>query len=392
MNNPKILLYVVFHNHWDYIEESIASIRENLKTINFDVLIVNTTESKSDNDRLKKIINDFRIINISKKLPYVIHQVYEEYLNEYEFIMRLDADDFLYPGSVKILFDSINKSNEYGAVYGSWSVVDKNSRKVRVISPPMEDAGLGFHGACTLFRTHSLKGLNFSDMSIDSQDGYATFLFFKLNQVKVVMTNEVIFGYRRHESNISSNLDHLRQNRQKILDFFYKRIPLSERNLFNIVLIDTDLEDLFESDHQFIKDLGYILVRDGIAVVEDRILDIPKNQTLIDFFVQLKDDGNFVFINTKKLGSSYNEGLLVSFLQYASIMRPKIATYVEPITNRVLVVNNDGKVSAINVEGNENTFCFTEFNGLHAIMNTMHVREHAMYSYEILNKIVNYEF
>ena len=44
-------------------------------------------------------------------------------------------------------------------------------------------------------------------------------------------------------------------------------------------------------------------------------------------------------------------------------MRPKIATYVEPITNRVLVVDNDGKVSAMNVEGNKNTFCFTELNG-----------------------------
>ena len=47
-----------------------------------------------------------------------IHEVYEEYLDEYEFIMRLDADDFLYPRSVKTLFDSINKSDDYGAAYG----------------------------------------------------------------------------------------------------------------------------------------------------------------------------------------------------------------------------------------------------------------------------------
>lgn len=392
MNKPKILLYVVFHNHWNFIEECIASIKDNLKTIDFDVLIVNTTEDKSDNDRLKTFIGDFRLKNISENLPKVIHQVYEEYLDEYEFIMRLDADDFLYPRSVKTLYDSINKSDDYGAAYGSWSVVDDNSRKIRVISPPMEDAGLGFHGACTLFRTRLLKGLDFCDIKIDSQDGYATCLFFKLNQVKVAMSDEVIFGYRRHNSNVSSNLVRLRQNRQRILDYFYSRVLSTERKLFDLVLIDTDIEDLFDSDGEFLKDYGYISVRDGFAVINNRSTKIPKNETLIEFFTQLKKNGNFVFINIKKLGSSYSEGLLASFVQYVSIMRPKIATYVEPITNRVLVVDNDGKVSAINVEGNKNTFCFTELNGLHAIMKTMHIREYALYSYEILNKIVNYEF
>ena len=392
MNKPRILLYVVFHNHWNFIEECISSIKDNLKTIDFDVLIVNTTEDKSDNNRLKTFIGEFRLKNIPKNLPNVIHEVYEEYLDEYEFIMRLDADDFLYPRSVKTLFDSINKSDDYGAAYGSWSVVDYNSRKIRVISPPMEDAGLGFHGACTLFRTHLLKGLDFCDIKIDSQDGYATCLFFKLNQVKVVMADEVIFGYRRHNSNVSSNLVRLRQNRQRILDYFYSRVPLTEKKLFDLVLIDTDIEDLFDSDGDFLKNYGYISVRDGFAVIKNRSIKIPKDETLIEFFKQLKEDGNFVFINVKKLGSSYSEGLLASFVQYVSIMRPKIATYVEPITNRVLVVDNDGKVSAMNVEGNKNTFCFTELNGLHAIMRTMHIREYALYSYEILNKIVNYEF
>ena len=169
---------------------------------------------------------------------------------------------------------------------------------------------------CTLFRTHLLKGLDFCDIKIDSQDGYATCLFFKLNQVKVVMADEVIFGYRRHNSNVSSNLVRLRQNRQRILDYFYSRIPSTERKLFDLVPIDTDIEDLFDSDGKFLKNYGYISVRDGFAVINNRSIKIPKDETLIEFFKQLKEDGNFVFINVKKLGSSYSEGLLASFVQY----------------------------------------------------------------------------
>jgi hypothetical protein len=392
VNNSKLLVYVVFHKHWDFIEECIKSIRQNLKTFEFDVVVVNTTDSKTDRDRLETLIGEFSVINIPKILPLVIHQVYAEYLDEYEFIMRLDADDFLYPKSVKMLFDAINNSDNCGGAYGSWSVIDNNSRVIRDIAPPMENAGLGFHGACTLFRTSCLKGIDFSEMEIDSQDGYATYLFFKVNKVKVVMARQLIFGYRRHDSNISSDKDRLRENRQKILEYFYNRISLSERQLFHLVLIDTDLSDLFESDRQFIEKFEYFSVRNGVAVINNRNIPIPKNKLLLDFFEQLEGHGNFVFINVKKLGSNYNEGLITSFVQYVAMMRPKIATYVEPITNRVLVVDDDGKVAALNVDGSKNTFCFTELNGLHSMMKTMYIREYAMYSYEILNKIVNYEF
>ena len=82
MNNSKILLYVVFHKHWDFIEECINSIKENLKTIDFDVVIVNSSDSKSDIKRLKEIISEFKIRSIPKTLPLVIHQVYEEFLDE----------------------------------------------------------------------------------------------------------------------------------------------------------------------------------------------------------------------------------------------------------------------------------------------------------------------
>ncbi len=392
MNNSKILLYVVFHKHWDFIEECITSIKENLKTIDFEVVIVNSSDSKSDFKRLKKINSGFKIRNIPKTLPLVIHQVYEEFLDEYEFIIRLDADDFLYPGSIKILFDSLNNSDDCGAAYGSWSVVDKNSREIRVISPPPEDAGLGFHGACTMFKTSALKNLDLNDMEIDSQDGYATYLFLKLNQVEILMVNQVIFGYRRHNLNISSNKDRLQQNRQKILNYFYNKMALSKRILFNVVLVDSDLKDLFESDRKLVKKWGYFKVRDGFAVKDKKRIPIPKNLTLVEFFAQLKAEGNFIFINTKKLEKRYSEGLLVSFIQYVSMMRPRITTYVEPITNRVLVINDKGKVNSLNVDGKKNSFCFTELNGLHAIMNTKYMREYALYSYEILNKIVNYEF
>ena len=392
MKANNLLIYIAFHKHWDFIEECIKSVRENLLTFNFDVVVINTTDSDKDLERLNALVSDFEVMSIPASLPDVIHKVYSLYLDKYEFIMRLDADDFLYPSAVNILVDTINKTYNAGAAYGAWSVVDDDSRIVRDVVPPVENGGLGFHGACTLFRASSLKSLDLRDMDIDSQDGYATYLHFNANKVKVVMTREIIFGYRRHQLNISSNKDRLRQNRHKILDYFYNRTSSSQRKLFKIVLIDTNLSDLSDSDRQFVKDFDFFSVSNGFAVIKGENIPIPKGQVLLRFFEQLEDDGNFVFVNLKKLGSNYSDGLISSFVRYVAMMRPKIATYVEPITNRVLVVNDDGKIKALNVDGSRNTFCFTELNGLHSMMSTMYVRDYAMYSHEILNKIVHYDF
>ena len=73
-------------------------------------------------------------------------------------------------------------------------------------------------------------------------------------------------------------------------------------------------------------------------------------------------------------------------------MLPMAASYVEPITNKVLMVNDQREIKALNISDNISEFCFTELNGLHAVMKTDFKRNYAMYSNEILNKIINYDF
>lgn len=392
MNKNKLLIYVLFHAHWDYIEECISSLHENLKTCGFDVVVINTTDSEQDFQHLERVVEDFDIRNIPGKLPLVINEVYEQYLDKYEFIMRLDADDFLYPNAIKTLLSSIDNSNDIGAVYGSWSIVDHNSRVVRRIAAPREEAGVGFHGACTLLRSSLLKGLSFTDLGIDSQDGFATYIFFQVNGIKVSSVRSFIFGYRRHSSNLSSDNERLIRNRKRILDYFFNAQRIVNSNLFRLVFINTDLSDLSEPDGDFVKAFDYFLVRNGIAKIGDTALKIPQDVTLSEFFSGYYSDDNFIFINIEKLGSNYSAGLITSFVQYVSIMLPMTASYVEPITNKVLAVNDEREVKALNVSGNVSEFCFTELNGLHSVMKTAYKRNYAMYSHEILNKIINYDF
>ena len=241
-------------------------------------------------------------------------------------------------------------------------------------------------------RSSLLKGLSFTDLGIDSQDGFATYIFFQVNGIKVSSVKNFIFGYRRHSSNLSSDNERLIRNRKRILDYFFNAQWVVKSNLFRLVLINTDLSDLSESDGDFVKAFDYFLVRNGIAQIGHTALKIPQDVTLSEFFAGYYSDDNFIFINIEKLGSNYSAGLITSFVQYVSIMLPMTASYVEPITNKVLAVNDDREVKALNVSGNISEFCFTELNGLHSVMKTAYKRNYAMYSHEILNKIINYDF
>jgi hypothetical protein len=392
VNKNKLLVYVVFHSHWNYIDECMSSLHENLKTCDFEVLVINTTDSEQDFHKLERVVEAFDVKNIPGKLPLVINEVYAQYLDKYEFIMRLDADDFLYPGAIVALLSAIDNSNDIGAVYGSWSIVDNNSRITRRIAAPREEAGVGFHGACTLLRCSLLKGLSFRDLSIDSQDGFATYIFFQVNGIKISSVRNFIFGYRRHSSNLSSDNERLIRNRKRILSYFFNSQRVVKSNLFRLVFINTDLSELSDSDSIFVKAFDCFLVRNGIAKIGNTSLKIPQDVTLSEFFHDYYRDDNFVFINIEKLGSNYSAGLITSFVQYVSIMLPMVASYVEPITNKVLVVNDEREIKALNISDNISEFCFTELNGLHAVMKTDFKRNYAMYSNEILNKIINYDF
>ena len=73
-------------------------------------------------------------------------------------------------------------------------------------------------------------------------------------------------------------------------------------------------------------------------------------------------------------------------------MKARTTSFVEAITDKILFIDEKSCVSPLNADEEGSTFCFRTINGLHAEAPKDSALEYAMFSHEILNKVVLYDF
>ena len=157
----KLLIYVVSHNHELFINDCIDSIMSQ-NNQDFDVILIDSGSSDNSLNLLLKNSNKYSLKLYEKKtrLTDIIDWVYTEYSHDYEFVMRVDADDLLLPNSIQILLDIANDGSNIGAVCGSWIEINEDSEEMCRVRLPTNYGDQAFHGACTLLRVSAISGLS----------------------------------------------------------------------------------------------------------------------------------------------------------------------------------------------------------------------------------------
>ena len=100
-------------------------------------------------------------------------------------MVRLDADDWFDESALILMVSKLEKTPKAGLVYGNYYYTDKEGKILgienRHILVEEDDSGqLPPHGACTMFRTRSLKSSGGYSESVNAQDGWD--LWFKLSK------------------------------------------------------------------------------------------------------------------------------------------------------------------------------------------------------------------
>ena len=137
-----------------------------------------------------------------------------------DYIIRLDADDYFYPGAVKKLINVIHKNKDTALVFPDYDIVDQNNTIIRTVKRHdfKNDVTLfdqPAHGACTLIRKSILDEIGGYDSQFDRQDGYDLWLKI-IKKYKVKNINEPLFSYRQHNHNLTKDDSQLLRTRAKI--------------------------------------------------------------------------------------------------------------------------------------------------------------------------------
>lgn len=234
---PKVTVYTPTYNCGKYLEQAIKSVL-NQTYQDFELIIVNDGSNDNTLEILQKYLGNskIKIIQNIKNIGFVRSAIKAINLAKCEYIMRLDADDYLNENALMVMTHILDKHPEFGLVYPDFFHVDKNGRiidyfrkkeigKMKLLDLPPNSGG-------TMIRKSAYKKIGGYRNDIRAQDKYDLWIKFitKFKPQNVYNVNLPLYYYRKHETNISNEIKKIFQTRKyikrKFIEAKYKgKIP-----------------------------------------------------------------------------------------------------------------------------------------------------------------------
>lgn len=216
---PLVTVYVTSHNYGRFICQAIDSVLAQTMT-DFELIIID--DGSTDNSRdIIETYTDPRVISIyqeNKGLNVTNNVAIRAARGEY--IIRLDADDYLDENALSVMSGVLNRNTNVGMVFPNYYNVDANGGLLEMVRRhDFEEVTLHdqpAHGACTMIRRSCLIDLGGYDESFRCQDGYELWVRF-IERFDVRNVNLPLFYYRQHGTSLTKDEQRLLATRGEIL-------------------------------------------------------------------------------------------------------------------------------------------------------------------------------
>jgi glycosyltransferase involved in cell wall biosynthesis len=227
--NPIVTVYITCYNYGAYVDKAIQSVLSQTLQ-DFELIIID--DGSTDNSR--KVIQEYES---NSKISIIFQQ--NKGLNatnnvaikhaKGKYIIRLDADDYFEPEALGVMTSILEGDPALGLIFPDYYYVDNEGNRTGSHRRHFFDDEVTLydqpaHGACTMVRLDYLRKLDGYDESFSCQDGFELWIKF-ISFHKVTNISRPLFSYRKHNTSLSNNQDHILETRRKIKRKF------SEKNL-----------------------------------------------------------------------------------------------------------------------------------------------------------------
>ena len=218
--NPKVTVYITNHNYGRYIDQAIKSVLDQLYQ-DFELIIIDdgsTDDSLEVISKYESLDKVFVILQRNRGLNVTNNIALKQARGDY--IMRLDADDFLDPHTLELMVSKLDKNPELALVFPDYYEVDEFGEIITQVRRHNfgKDVTLmdqPAHGACTMVRRKVLLEIGGYDESFNRQDGYDLWLNI-ITDYLVENINLPLFYYRQHGKSLTQNEESLLAMRSQI--------------------------------------------------------------------------------------------------------------------------------------------------------------------------------
>lgn len=216
----KVTVYMPAYNYATYIEQAAQSVLSQTMD-DWELIIINDGSTDNTSDILQQFKKHPRItvLNQENKGLNVTNNIALR-LSRGEYIMRLDADDYLDENALLVLSNTLDAKPDIGLIYPDYYEVDQSGEIINMvrrkkIEEEVEILDLPAHGACTMFRKECLLQIGGYIEEFTCQDGYEIWLRF-IKKHKPWNVNTPLFYYRQHPASLTKNTKKILETRRKI--------------------------------------------------------------------------------------------------------------------------------------------------------------------------------
>mgnify|MGYP001241113413 CR=1 FL=1 len=201
-NKPEVSVIITAYNEERFIGRCLRSIaNQNFPGMEYEVIVVNDASTDKTSYALELFGDSIKVINNKKNigLPASINKGIKAAKGD--FLVRLDADDYVNVNYLNFLHYFLEVNTEYDAVACDYFLFDNSENWIEKCDSSQKPIGCGI-----MFRTKHLLDIGLYDESFKVHEDKDMRLRFEA-KYKIGHLNVPLYRYRKHENNITNNDD-----------------------------------------------------------------------------------------------------------------------------------------------------------------------------------------
>ena len=177
---------------------------------NYEIILINDGSTDKTEQAIKMFMGDIVYIKNKKNrgLPASLNIGINKSRGQY--IVRVDADDWVHPEFIKILYLHLNLNTDLDAVACDYNLVDNRQRVISTENCEKKPIGCGI-----MFHAMHLVDIGLYDKSFLAREEEDLILRFK-KKYKLTRIPIPLYRYRKHNNNLT--------NKKKIMKKYFKKI------------------------------------------------------------------------------------------------------------------------------------------------------------------------
>ncbi len=211
LRNPLVSIIIASYNHEKYIGRCIRSLlNQDINSNAYEIIVVNDGSSDNTKKILSNYKEDITLIENEKNigLPASLNMAIKKVRSPY--IVRVDSDDYVNASFINILSMLLTSNPEMDAVSCDYYEVNEKEEIIRKVSCADEPIACGI-----MFRIEHIIDIGLYDekfLLYEDKDLRNRFIKkYYIDRIQLPL-----YRYRKHENNITSNLE-ARKKYEKML-------------------------------------------------------------------------------------------------------------------------------------------------------------------------------